>query len=407
MAGVGFTALAFDLGQIGGSVSASHSDKGLGYRIATSFEGQSSRLSFGLRADYASANFGFLGMPEGWRPARYTLQAFADLSVRRGSVGLQIIHRAPRDGPKETFAGLSGTFQILPSASLGLFARRAVAGRGETSFGGHLTIAFGGRRSGQAGFELGRSENRFYAGFQSDPPAATGGGYRAAVSIGKVRRLEAAYAHNFSSTSLLGEIAHVDGQTGLRMSATGSIGFIDGRLFASRRLGESFAIVRVENQPGLRIYADDHLVGTTGRGGTLIVPGLRAYDINRIRIDDADLPLDTQVDTLETTIRPFARTGTTVRFAVRRERGVLMRVRREDGSALPSGALVTVGQGDATYVVVSQGEVYVPSLAGTAVLRARWRDGGCSFTATVPLSDDPQPRLDGLICREGSGYAAN
>ncbi|MGQ0588202.1 MAG: fimbria/pilus outer membrane usher protein, partial [Sphingosinicella sp.] len=406
MAGLGFTALAFDLSQVGGSVSVSRSDKGLGYRLAASFERQTRRLSFGLRADFASAHFGFLGMPDGWRPPRYTIQAFADFPVWRGSVGLQILHRAPRAGPSETFAGLSGSFQILPSASLGLFARQTIAGRRETSFGAHVTVALGGRRSAQAGFEL-SGGNSFYAGFQSDPSEATGGGYRAAVGLGKINRFEAAYAHNFAATSLLGEVAHVDGRTGLRLSATGSIGLVDGRAFASRSLGESFAIVRVEDQPGIRVYADDHLVGVTGGDGALIVPGLRAFDINRIRVDDADLPLDAQVESLETAIRPFARSGTAVRFSVRRERGVLMRVRREDGSALPAGARVRVGQEAATYVVVGQGEIYVPGLTGTALLRARWGDRSCAFRVDVPPSDDPQPRLDGLICREESRYAAN
>lgn len=407
MAGLGFSALAFDLGQVGGSVSVSRSDEGVGYRLAASFERQTRRLSFGLRAEHASAHFGFLGMPEGWRPPRYTLQAFADLPVWRGSVGVQILHRAPRDGPRETFAGLSGSFQILPSASLNLFARHTIVGRSQTSFGGHLTFAFGGRRSAQAGVEIGGGGNRFYAGFQSDPPEATGSGFRAAVALGKIDRFEAAYAHNFSATSLLGEVAHVDGRTGVRLSATGSIGLVDGRVFASRSLGESFAIVRVEDRPGIRVYADDHLIGVTGRDGTLIVPGLRAFDINRIRVDDADLPLDAQVDSLETAIRPFARSGTAVRFSVRYERGVLMRVRRADGSPLPAGAVVSVGQEAQTYVVVGQGEIYVPGLTGTALLRARWGDRSCAFTVDVPPSDDPQPRLDGLICREDMRYAAN
>ena len=167
------------------------------------------------------------------------------------------------------------------------------------------------------------------------------------------------------------------------------------------------ADLNVDGQPGLRVYADDHLVGATGRDGTLIVPGLRAFDVNRIRIDDADLPLDVQIDALETAIRPYARSGTAIRFAVRRERGVLMRVRREDGSYLPPGALVRVGEAGDTHVVVSQGEVYIPDIAGTALLRASWGDRRCTFTATVPDSDDPQPRLEGLICREESRYAAN
>ena len=90
----------------------------------------------------------------------------------------------------------------------------------------------------------------------------------------------------------------------------------------------------------MRVYADDQLVGVTGRDGSVTVPNLRAFEPNRLRIDEADLPLEAQIDATEQVVRPFARTGSVVRFPVRMERGVLMRVRREDGTDLPAGAMV-------------------------------------------------------------------
>ena len=106
-------------------------------------------------------------------------------------------------------------------------------------------------------------------------------------------------------------------------------------------------------------------------------------------------------------MRPYARTGTIVRFHVADERGVLMRVRLPDGSDLPAGATVRVEGGAGEHVVASGGEVYVPGLAGARYLRAEWAGGRCGFAATVPESDDPQPRLDGLVCREEPVYAAH
>jgi outer membrane usher protein len=406
-AGAGLTLLAFDLGQVGGSASVSHSGRGVGYRVAASFERRTRGLSFGARSEYASAAFAFIGMPEGWRPPRLTLQAFADLPVRRGAVGVNLLHREKRDGPSETLAGLFGRFQIGRTASVHLSARHSVAGRRETIVGAHLALALGERRTASGGIEHGSDGATGYATFQSDPPVGTGGGYRLGTSFGEVRRLDAAYVHNLPMATVSAQASHIEGTTGLRVSATGSIGFLGGDLFASRRLGESFAAVEVDGFPGLRIYADDQLVGVTGADGSLIVPGLRPFQRNRLRIEDVDLPIEAQVETLEQTVRPFARTGTIVRFAVRRERGVLMQVRLEDGSALPAGATVHVEGADTFYVAASGGEVYVPNLGGVRRVRAAWPGGRCGFSAAVPETDDPQPRLEGLICREESAYAAN
>ena len=179
-----------------------------------------------------------------------------------------------------------------------------------------------------------------------------------------------------------------------------------GNAFASRSLGESFATVRVPNGPGVRVYADDHLIGVTGAKGTLVVPGLRAYESNRIRIDENDLPLDVQLAATDIAVRPFARSGVLVAFDVRRERGVLMKVALEDGRPLPAGARVVADDGSASAVAVSGGMVYLPDIAGTIALTAAWEGGSCDFTAIVPDDDDPQPRLDGLVCRERPVYAS-
>lgn len=405
--GIAFTLLAFDLGQAGASASVSRSDRGTGYRLAASFERRTPGLSFGLLSDYSSADYRFLGLPGDYRPPRLTLQAYGDLPLARGSIGANLLHRELRDGPAETLAGLTGSWQLGPAAMVQLYARRSVAGARNAAVGAHLAFALGGRRSASAGVEHGSRGTVANLAYQDDPPVGPGGGFRASASFGRFDRAEAAYVHNLPMATLGAQLAHARGTTGLRLSAAGSLGLVGGGLFAARSLGESFAAVRVDGYPGVRVYADDRLVGVTGAGGSLTVPGLRAFEANRIRIDEADLPLEAQIDVVEQTIRPFARAGAVLRFAVRAERGVLMRVRREDGSALPAGATVGVEGDEASYVVVGDGEVYVPGLSGRRKLHARWNGGRCGFTADVPATDDPQPYLDGLVCRGEEAYASN
>lgn len=407
MAGAAVNLLAFDLGQLGLSASASRSERGSGFRAAASFERRTLGLSVGLLGEYASAGYAVIGMPDDYVPPRFTVQAFADLPLPRGSIGVNLLHRSLRgDEPQETVAGVFGTWQLSRTASVQMFARHSMFSSGETIVGANLSLALGGRRSASASVEHGGRGFSGAVGMQDSPPVGVGGGYRFAAGFGQFERAEAAYVHNLPMATLNAQVAHAGGTTGVRLSAAGAVGLIGGEAFASRTLGDSFAAVIVEGYPGLRVYADDQLVGVTDSGGTLVVPGLRAFEANRIRIDETDLPLEAQVEATEVMVRPFARSGTRVRFAVRAERGVLMRVRREDGSAVPAGARAQVEGSDEAHIVASGGELYIPALSGTKRLTIVWEGGACAFAAKVPDTDDPQPRLDGLVCRAAAAVAA-
>lgn len=84
----------------------------------------------------------------------------------------------------------------------------------------------------------------------------------------------------------------------------------------------------------------------------------------------------------------------------------MLRIGLEDGNSLPAGAQVFVEGGDTGFVTAAGGEVYVPDLSGTKRLTARWGGQSCGVEVTVPENDDPQPRVDGLVCKSMATYAA-
>ena len=405
-AGVAVATSSLGFVQVGGSASLSRGEQGMGYRLAASFERRASSLSFGLLSEYNSRGYGFIGMSETNRPPRLTVQAFADMPLDRGSVGVNFLHRSLRDGPSESLAGIFGSRQLSSAATLQLYARHSVIGRGETTFGASMSFALGGRRSTYISSEYRGGRPSGEISFQDDAPVGVGGGFRTTASYGPVRRTEAAYTYNLPMATVGGQLARTGGATGLRLSASGSVGLIGGNFFASRRLGDSFASVRVGNYPGVRVYADNQLIGVTGSDGKVVVPALRPFERNVIRIDEADLPMDAMLDTTEMTVRPYARSGVSIAFNLRRERGVLLQVHLDDGSLLPPGAQVSVEGATEAFVTASGGEVYIPNLTGSHGLRATWGDQSCEFAATVPDNDDPQPRLDGLVCSGGPSLAA-
>jgi outer membrane usher protein len=402
---VAATALAFEIGQIGSSISVSHGPDGVGQRAALSFERRGRSLSFGALAEYSSRHFGSIGMDEHNPPPRFTLQAYADFAFDRGVIGANILHRTRWGRPGETLAGVSGSYRLRPGLQLGVFGRRSVAGSRETVFGAHLSVTLGARRHAAVAVEHDARGASARLSYQQGA-SGLGGSLRTAAAVGHSTTADLAYVHELPMATLGAQAGYAGDSLGLRLTAAGAVGTVGGRLFASRNLGESFAAVSV-GRPGVRVFAEDRLVGVTGPRGTLIVPGLRPYERNRIRIDESDLPLDAHLDIVEANVRPFARTGTILQFSIRSERGVLMQVLREDGSALPAGARVAVESGEPIHVVASGGEVYVPGLRGHVRLRARWNGGECAFTATVPDNDDPQPRLERVLCQPETVYASN
>jgi outer membrane usher protein len=404
MAGAALTALVLDLAQVGGAMSVSRSERGTGFRAAASFERRASAFSFGLSGEYASSAYAVIGIDD--RPPRHSVQAFADMPVAHGSVGLNFLHRSPRGAPDETIAGVFGSYPLAANVGLQLYARHSVVGQPETGFGGHISVALGGRRSASASFDRSHARNAGYVSYQEDPPAGPGGGFHAIARLGQGSGAEATYVHNFQIASVTAQASLARGDVGVRLSAAGALGWMGGRGFASRTLGESFATVRLAGFPGVHVYADDRAVGKTDRDGFIVIPGLRPFERNMIRIEQADLPLDTTLVSEEVAVRPFAHAGTSVRFDMRRERGVLMRVRLPDGGDLPAGALVRIEGSAQSFVAVSGGEVYVPDISGSVALSATWAGQSCRFAVTVPETDDPQPRIDGLVCARSDDYAA-
>ena len=70
----------------------------------------------------------------------------------------------------------------------------------------------------------------------------------------------------------------------------------------------------------------------------MLVPGLRPYETNRIRVEPEDLPLMTRLNDLAVEVAPYFRTGVAVEFDARPSRSAMLRVLTDDGQPVPEGA---------------------------------------------------------------------
>ena len=108
-------------------------------------------------------------------------------------------------------------------------------------------------------------------------------------------------------------------------------------------VGASLTALHVVQVPGyadVGIYADNQLSTRTDSKGNALLTGLRSYQKNSVRIEQSDIPLDAQIDTLQLDAVPYFRSGLVLKFPVKRSRGALLSVVLENGEPLPAGAQV-------------------------------------------------------------------
>jgi outer membrane usher protein len=395
--GGGGMGLAFPgLGLLSASAAASRSRGGVaGARWSIAFEHRSRGFSFGGSANGASEGYRMVG--DGRPQPALDLQVSAGLSERWGALGISYLRHDARDGrPTATLAAASASVRLGGLGTLHFAARTALGGPRSSAAELSLSTRLGPRTSAgaAAGFRSG-------AGFaslslQQNAPADTGWGYRAVATAGALESVVAALQLNTAFGQYDVELSYRDHRTGARVRVGGGVAMAGGETFAAQHLSDAFAVVDA-GQPGVRVYANNRLVGRTGSNGRAVVPRLLGYEENSIRLELADVPLDVEVTTAEMRVRPYARRGVLVNLRGRRTRSAVMRLEVPGLGPLPAGATIRIGA--RSFVTALGGEIYLSGLADMNRLEAVWPQGHCDLELKMPAGTDPQPDLGTRICQ--------
>ena len=184
------------------------------------------------------------------------------------------------------------------------------------------------------------------------------------------------------------------------MRLEGALVASGGGLFATNRIDDAFAVVDA-GAPGVDVLFENRSVGTTGRSGKLLVPGLRSYDTNSLAIDPATLPLDADVPATSSTIRPAHRSGVKVDFAVSANpASAMVALVTPQGEPMPVGlTAVLTGTGE-PFLIGYDGMVYALGLAAQNEMMVQNADGS-TCRAEFAYVDEPGTisQIDGVVCQ--------
>ena len=390
-------------GVLGAGVAGSSTDNGQASLETLTYEYSQHGFSIGARQQWAGSEYRHLGQAENESlPARQT-SIFGGLSLgSAGNFALAYFRQDKRAGADTEFATLSYQLGLPMRGTLLLNYLQTLTGEKAKAATLSLTFPFGERStiSYQHRNDLNRGGDAdvHYLTLQQSLPAGEGWGYRVQVSDREENDLGLAYQSQYG-TYVADILQRSDGTTA-NLMARGGLGWLSGKLFASRTIDESFGVVDVSGFAGVRVYAENQLMGKTGEDGKLLLSQLRPYEENDIRIDHRDLPMDTDVETLRQKIAPHFRSGTRIGFPVKRLRPALLTLILEDGRPVPSDARVTQAGGNAYYPVGMNGQVYVDDMDEETVLVAQYTGGRCMARVVMPDAAGPQPDLGQQVCRE-------
>ena len=403
--GLGGVFLSPVVDTLSGSLAMSNSKKGVGGLLGLGFQHQNGNFSVGMNTQLTSRKFAKLGLQSEKLAPRNISQMIVKMATNGfGSFALNYTQQAFRD--MENYKSVSASYvrEVAGIGNLSASMTRYLSGESKTIFGLNfsMNLDLGKRRSANINMSAKPSHNNANLQLKRRLPAGSGVGYRLFSGLGDTDRREAEVSlqNGFGNYSLAA--GQSQDQTAFRGSASGGLAFLGGSSFFSRRITDSFAVVQVPGYADVGIYADYQLSTRTDSKGNALLTGLRSYQKNSVRIEQSDIPLDAQIDTLQLEAVPYFRSGLLLKFPVKRSRGALLSVVLENGEPLPAGAQVEIIDENILenelFPTGMGGEVYLTGLEAENQLRVIWREQSCEFTLAFPETTDPLPHLGTYIC---------
>ena len=409
MAGVGGVAQIGNLGVVNFAVAPSLGSGETGAQFSAGAQRIGRIFSLGASAIVADRNYRDVASENGDGVPRKQLSAFTGLSLKKfGSGGLayaavnmdaspvsiqQIVSAAQHSQVVSANYSLQIHHAFLYATEF-----RDLVNKGSSGLQFGLTIPFGKRNSVTAS---GGSNGSAQIDVQQPAPIVGEWGYQAYISAGDSTHVFAQSQYKSPVGLFTAGIDNDSGVTTLRLETQGAFSFVDGELFPSNTIYDSFAIVDTGPMANVHVLQENRDVGSTNSSGRLLVPDMRAFDLNQISIAPTDIPPDVTVDVAAREVRPQDRSGVVLKFPIKFSHGALLRLVDETGAAVPLGSTATLRTTGVVVPVGYDGDAYVEDLSPHNQLAVEFPDGRRCAVAFdyVPVTGEI-PSIGPLRCLE-------
>ena len=346
-------------------------------------------------------DYALVGIEPGTLPRAETSLAYRFAIPEFGSLGLSYAGVDSAAGQQiQTFVG-SYSRTIFDQATLLMNLIRVDSGQVSDSVTLSLIVPFAARQSITSNVTNRDGQNDSLVSFNQTPPGVYGSGYRlAAGNRSGDGFAEGNYFQTTRRGQFSGDLRSRSSLTAARLNYRGAVVNADGLTAVTPLVNSGIAVVEAKDLPDIGIQSVGQEAGRTNREGKAIVTGLFPYTDNLIRLNAKDIPLFTEVGSLEQRVVPAERGAVKIVYEVRGGRAVLLKVNLADGEPAPAGAVVRLEGSTEEFYVARRGEVYLTSVPDQATIVLDWRGKTCPIQFELPpMGDLALSRLGPVVCK--------
>ena len=323
-----------------------------------------------------------------------------------GSISANVQFTSTYGGPDVKRVTLLYNRRLRKNLSLFVSASRTAGPAVTYQVFASLVFNLGRNQFGTVQFRSDDAKKTLSAGIEKNPPRGQGWSYEVQANDNEKWQPGgwALLQYNGPYGIYSGTARKTAGADSYNVSLSGGIALIDQSFYVSRPITDSFALVKVGDIEGAKVYHSNEAVAVTNAQGRAMVPGLISYLNNKLSYEAADVPINYELKGLEKYITPAYRSGSIVRFELTKTQafeGRLFLMTKGEKIAAESALLELNVEGRIIEAVIGRrGEFYLENLKpGKYPAKVTFQDKQCSFELTVPESKDMIVTLGDIICK--------
>ena len=419
------TVLLPGAGIVGAGLSASHGGGTTGHASSFFYSFVAPRFSVSASARYFGSEYRLLPSGGTSEIHKFATASVAYSPTRRGTISTSYTVTEPRE--LESIYGWNVGYNVSVLGGRGLFTLGYTKNWGLVNeWSGSVSFRYLFARDYSAVATMGRAGSLKSQTVNYEKTVPLGEGFGFSIGPGRAESPEGtttlANAYGQYNGRYATFLARYQGSSNDRVlpgvaevTVASGIGYVKDRLFVSRPLTDSFAIVKVGDVPDVPVIANGQLMGTTDERGEVVVSPLFSFFDNYLHFEQRAVPLDYVFNDSRLVMSPAFRSGSYLAFDVKKNRAVIGRLERKvDGRRVPvefrelkvSRAGVDKAAWEALHgrrffiqsFTAKGGEFYVEQLEpGEWTLEVEG-DPSCIATIKVPQTDAALTELGTVLC---------
>lgn len=378
----------------------SHSSEGNGLQVAAGLERRTADYSVGISSRLADRQYRQLGVEPAFAARRLDSANFSRRIADIGSLGMSFVRQEMMGRPATEVIVASYSTPRKPWGNLIFTALQSRADKISHTFSLFWILPLERDLSATVSRTQTGTDNRTdqtVLQVQRSMPAGRGIGYR--LQTGEnVPNQASVQAQNDVGQARL-DVAEFRGLTSARLGLAGGLANFDGEWFATRRITDSFGVVRLPGLNNVRVYVDNQLAAHTNQHGSAFLPRLHAYRPNHISVEALDLPMDTEIGSLLMQPIPAWRSGVVIEFPIRSVAAATLTLVAKDGSVVPAGAVAMIEGMREEFPIGREGQAYLTGLQEMNTVTVSWQGRHCVVRVPYAKQQGTLPDLGVFTCQ--------